>query len=147
LFDLTGASMFMSWIRSMLGPFNAVLDFFSAHPEALTAILVVWAAIYYAGYLQLKHIEAKTRRLVLEESRTRLQAQPGASARELFESVYPRWASEFKSWKYLYIPHRWELWPVRPTETNVRVKLSLSPDWVADLLAKNGITVATAEPQ
>lgn len=131
--------MLIGWIRAMLGPFNAVLDYFSAHPEALTALLAIWAGVYYIGYLQLKRIEAKTRTLVLKESRLRLQARPGASAQELFEAIYPLWVAEFQGWRFLYIPHRWDLWPVRPTEKNVTAKLALNPEWVADLLAKNGI--------
>lgn len=136
--------MFISWIRSMLGPFNAVLDYFTEHPERLTILLAIWAVVYYLGYVQLKLIEAKTKKLVLRESSARLKTHPGASAKELYEAIYPQWAAEFKTWKYWYIPHRWDLWPVRPTEKNVNAKLVLTAEWLATLLEKNGISLQTS---
>jgi len=136
--------MFMGWIRSMLGPFNAVLDYFSKYPEQLTFLLAIWAVVYYAGYLQLKRIEAKTKALVLRESSARLRKQPGTSAQEMYEAVYPLWAAEFKSWKYWYIPHRWDLWPVKPTEENVSDKLPFTTEWLAALLEKNGVSLQPA---
>ena len=136
--------MLINWIRSNLGPLSAVLDYFSQNPERLTILLAIWAAVYYLGYLQLKRIEAKTKALVLLECSNRLKTHPGASAQELYEAVYPLWAAEFKTWKYWYIPHRLDLWPVRPTEKNVNAKLALTTEWLASLLEKNGITLQPA---
>jgi len=70
----------MSWLRSTLGPFVAVLDYFSANPETLSLILLIWALIYFSGLLQLKRIESKTASLVLEHSLPLLQANPQLSA-------------------------------------------------------------------
>ena len=128
----------------MLGPFNAVLDYFGEHPEQLTILLVIWAVVYFTGYLQLKRIEAKTKKLVLLESSACLQTHPGASTQELYEVVYPLWAAEFKTWKYWYIPHRWDLWPVRPTEKNVNAKLALTVEWLGTFLEKNGVSLHSA---
>jgi hypothetical protein len=136
--------MFMSWIRSMLGPFNAVLDYFIEYPERLTILLLIWAVVYYAGYLQLKRIESRTKALILRESSAHLKTQPGASAQELYKAVYPLWTAEFKTWKYLYIPHRWDLWPVRPTVKNVTAKLALTTEWLAALLENNEISLQPA---
>ena len=134
--------MFMAWIRSMLGPFTAVLDYFYIYPERLSLILLAWGLVYFTGLLQLKRIEAKTAALVLHHSRPLLQADPQLSAADLYQRLYPLWSAELKNWKYVFIPHKHDLWPVRVTLEHVLEKIPFSSDWISKILARDGILVA-----
>jgi hypothetical protein len=133
--------MFMTWLRSMLGPFTIVLDYFSAHPGTLTLILGTWASVYFAGLMQLKYIESKTTSLVLENSRHMLTKDPNLTPTDLYKQIYPIWVAEMKNWRVLFIPHENDLWPVSVTKEHILTKLHFSPDWISKTLEKDGITV------
>lgn len=134
--------MFMAWLRSMLGPFTVVLDYFSENPGRLSIILVAWASIYFLGLLQLKRIESKTIALVLQESAAHLKQRPDLSSADLYQAIYPLWRLEFTEWKYWFIPHKHDMWPVRVTLDNVLAKIPISPEWIESVLAKNGINLS-----
>ena len=138
--------MIMGWIRSMLGPFVVVLDFFSAHPELLTAILVLWMLIYAAGLIQLKLIERRTVRLVVDRSQRLVAANPQISLADLRAKLLPLWLEEMKNWNFLFIPHKFDFWPVPVTPKNLQVKLPLSPEWLLKVLNTNGIILPGAAP-
>jgi hypothetical protein len=126
----------------MLGPFAAVLDYFSANPETLSLILLIWAVIYFLGLVQLKRIESKTTSLVLEHSLPLLQAEPELTPVDLYERIYPVWITELKGWKYLFIPHKHDLWPVSVTLEHVLAKIPFSSEWISKILTKNGIELS-----
>lgn len=128
--------MIMHAIRFMLGPFTVVLDFLTTHPLLTSAILGTWGIIYYAGRVQLKIIEAKTIRLLVFHSRELLKDQV-ISASDLYSKIYPVWVEELKSWGYLFIPHKHDLWPVPVTVENVLIKIPVSPQWISAILDKN----------
>ena len=132
----------MSWIRSMLGPFVVIMDFFSAHPEILTAILTLWMALYVAGRIQLKLIEQRTVRLVVDRSRRLVAANPQISLADLRAYIVPVWLEEIVKWNILFIPHKFDFWPVPVTPKNVQVKLPLSPEWLTNVLKTNGIILS-----
>jgi hypothetical protein len=134
--------MIMSWIRSMLGPFVVIMDFFSAHPEILTAILTLWMALYVAGRIQLKLIEQRTVRLVVDRSRRLVAANPQISLADLRAYIVPVWLEEIVKWNILFIPHKFDFWPVPVTPKNVQVKLPLSPEWLTNVLKTNGIILS-----
>ena len=134
--------MIMSWIRSMLGPFVVIMDFFSAHPEILTAILTLWMALYVAGRIQLKLIEQRTVRLVVDRSRRLVAANPQISLADLRAYIVPVWLEEIVKWNILFIPHTFDFWPVPVTPKNVQVKLPLSPEWLTNVLKTNGIILS-----
>ena len=134
--------MIMSWIRSMLGPFVVIMDFFSAHPEILTAILTLWMALYVAGRIQLKLIEQRTVRLVVDRSRRLVAANPQISLADLRAYIVPVWLEEVVKWNILFIPHKFDFWPVPVTPKNVQVKLPLSPEWLTNVLKTNGIILS-----
>jgi hypothetical protein len=139
--------MIIGWLRAMLGPLGVILDFFSAHYEILTVILSLWMLFYAAGHLQVKLIEKRTALLVVDWSQRLLAADPQISLADLHKRILSAWLEEFKNWKYYFVPHKFDFWPVPATSQNVQVKLPLSPEWVAKVLKKNGISLpsATAE--
>ncbi len=133
--------MIMAWIRSMLGPFGVIMDFFAAHPEILTAILAVWMLLYVAGRIQLKLIEQRTAQLVIERTRRLIAADPAISFAALREKILPEWQEACQGWNYKFVPHKFEFWPVPATPKNVLVKLPLGPEWFATVLKTNGINL------
>jgi hypothetical protein len=130
--------MFLSWIRSMLGPFTVVLDYFAANPDRLSILLALWALVYFTGLVQLKRIESKTVSLVLQLSRPLIEANPNFTSEDLYQHIYPIWIEELKNWKYLYIPHKHDLWPVSVSLEHIQAKILFSPEWISKTLAKNG---------
>jgi hypothetical protein len=132
----------------MLGPFNAVLDYFIAHPNTLTLLLTLWLCMYGLGRYQLKRIEAKSTAWLLTRSRALLIADPGLTPPDLYQQLYPLWTEEFKKWRYVYIPNKYDLWPVPASLKNVQAKMPFSVDWIAKVLAKQGvITSASGVPK
>jgi len=136
--------MIISWVRTMLGPLSAILDWFSAHPGIITAVLVVWFALYIAGRIQLSRIRQRTAALVVEQSRHELAFDPSISLAALREKLLARWQAEFAGWRYLFVPHKYEFWPVKATPGNVLVKMPFTPEWLHELLTK--ASVAHPEP-
>jgi hypothetical protein len=133
--------MIIAIIRSMLGPFNAVLDYFAANPSLLLYILTAWASVYLAGAIQLRNIETKTSAMLVRFSKSLGHQSEGLSASEIYQKFYPLWLEELKTWKYWFIPHKHDLWPVRITPERVVGKLLLSPEWVGKTLKKNGLAL------
>jgi hypothetical protein len=128
----------------MLGPFVVIMDFFAAHPEFLTAILALWMLFYAAGLIQLKLIERRTARLVIDRSLRLVAANPQISLADLRANILPAWLDEINKWNFLFIPHKFDFWPVPVTPKNVQVKLPLSPEWLAKVLNTNGIILPGA---
>ena len=133
--------MLIAFIRSMLGPFNAVLDYFAEHPSALLYILTAWAGLYLAGAVQLRRIETKTVTFLLGYSQSIGAQTAGLSASEIYKKFYPLWLEELDRWNYWFIPHKHDLWPVRITPDRVAAKIPLSPEWVVKTLKKHGLAL------
>jgi hypothetical protein len=133
--------MVMAWIRTMLGPLSLILDFFKAHPELLTAILLAWLLVNAAGRIQLKIIEDRTILLVTTQSRRLIALYPAISLVDLREKLLPLWNEEVKNWRFLFIPHKFDIWPVSVTPENILLKLPLSSEWLAGVLIKDGIAI------
>lgn len=134
--------MVMEIIRSMLGPLVVILDFFSTHPEILTVILALWMVSYAAGHYQMKAIERKTIRFVVDRSRLIVAANPQTSLAELRARILPVWLEEIKQWNFKFIPHKFDFWPVPMTPENVQLKLPLSHEWLAKVIKSNGISLS-----
>jgi hypothetical protein len=133
--------MIMGWIRSMLGPFGVIMDFFAAHPEILTGILALWMLLYAAGRIQLVLIQRRTERLVINRARRLVAENPLLTLAELREAFLPTWQEEVKKWNFLFVPHKFDFWPVPASPKNVLVKFPISPEWLAKALDTNGIKV------
>jgi hypothetical protein len=133
----------MAVIRTLLGPFTVVLDYFSANPGQLIHLLTVWALIYLAGAIQLKQIEARSAELLLNKWGS-IAEKSELTEEEIYKWFYRLWLDEFTKWKYWFIPHRTDLFPVKATPDRAANKIPLSSDWVFKTLNKNGIAIKTA---
>nr|MBC7245402.1 hypothetical protein [Chloroflexota bacterium] len=120
------------------------MNWLRGHPGATTSIFALLLLLYLLGRWQLYRIEQRTARLVLEMSREWLTKKPNITAGGLYKRIYPRWSASVRQWG-LFIPHRLEIWPVPVRPETVQQKLSFSPQWIAALLAKNGIQLQTKE--
>ncbi|MCE1254645.1 MAG: hypothetical protein LWX83_13980 [Anaerolineae bacterium] len=131
-------------VRSMLGPLAIILDYIIQNPVIASIILFVYLSIYMAGYFQLRNIENKTTLLVLEFSKEEVKRKPNITSGGLYKKIYPTWEKELKTWG-IFVPHRLELWPVPVSADVIKQKLSFNPQWIADLLKKNNITLVENE--
>ncbi|MBC7263510.1 MAG: hypothetical protein H5T64_04030 [Chloroflexi bacterium] len=132
-------------IRSMLGASGgAALDWLRGHPEVTTVIFALLVIVYLLGRLQLYRIEQRTAQLVLEMSQEWLVKKPNITASGLYKRIYPRWSKSVGQWG-LFIPHRLEIWPVPVRPETVQRKLGFSPQWIAALLTKHGVTLKEKE--
>jgi hypothetical protein len=139
--------MIQVMVRSMLGRAgSAAMDWLIGHPIFTTAVLGLALAAYLLGRLQLTRIERRTAALVLDMSREWLRKKPNLTASGLYRRIYPVWSQSVSGWAW-FIPHRWELWPVRVRPETVQRKLALSPQWIAELLARHGLSPGTQEPE
>jgi len=137
--------MIQAFIRGLLGPSLAPLvDFINNNPYIIGLILFVFVALYAAGRIQLHNISVKTQTLVLERSKKEIQQKPNISADSLYKLIYPDWAAQINQWA-LFIPHRLDLWPVRVTPENAKVKLAFSPEWIVAVLKAHHIELEKAK--
>lgn len=132
--------MILEFVKGMLGPLASVLEFLLDNPVFTTTILLVWLGIYLAGQVQLRKIEQKTRELTLQLSQEILAQQPQVTAKGLYKRIYPQWSKVVPGWGW-FVPHRLDLWPVPVTAENVALKLSFSPEWIAEELHRHNISL------
>jgi hypothetical protein len=134
-------------VRSMLGKSGgALLDWLRSHTGVTTGLLGVLLVTYALGRFQLWRIEQRTAALVLEMSKEWLRQKPNITANGLYRRIYPRWSKAVGQWAW-FIPHRWEIWPVPARAETVRLKMSFSPQWIAALLAKHGLSLNSQESE
>lgn len=126
--------MFYQMIRSFLGPFVVILDFFSTRPEWLAVIFGAYLLMYAAGKLQLKDIKQRTHRLIEERCKKWLAERPETSDEQLFKYFYPIWENELSKLRYLFILNRHDLWPVSVTPQHILEKIPLSADYLRKYL-------------
>jgi len=139
--------MFYQILRSFLGPFANVLDFFATRTEWITAFFILYLGMYGIGLIQLNGIRKRTRQLMQAFCKQWLENHPRASDQELFKRFYPAWETEFRTWRYFFIPNKHDLWPVTVTVENVLTKMPLSPEYVHNVLAEIGLREPLEEPK
>jgi hypothetical protein len=133
--------MIIGLVRAFLGPLAPVLDFIENQPGTVAIILLFWFGIYWAGRLQLKHIEKKTVELVIISTQKELAKHPNLSVKGLYKRIYPEWEKSLPEWGGWFIPHRSDLWPVPIRVKTVQEKMSFSPEWIAKVLLAYKISV------
>jgi len=132
-------------VKGMLGPFLApVLDFILDNPAITSTVFLVWFVIYEAGRIQLRQIEQKTNHLVLQIGQTEIAQNPHITAQSLYQRIYPRWSESLPKWGW-FVPHRLDLWPVPITTKNVTHKIPFSPEWIANSLREQNVSLAEPE--
>jgi hypothetical protein len=130
--------MFYQILRSFLGPFAWILDYFSTRTEWITAFFSLYLVTYGLGMLQLSGIRKRTHSLIEEQGNKWLLLHPEATKQDLYDYFYPLWEAELRKWRYLFIPNKNDLWPVSVTPQHVNAKLKLTPESVHQHLVEAG---------
>ena len=133
--------MIIGLVRTFLGPLSPLLDFIENHQTIVAIILVVWFGIYWAGRMQLKHIEKKSIEFVIAQTRKELLKHPKINIKGLYKRIYPEWVKLLPTWGGWFIPHHYDLWPVPIRAKTVQEKMPFSPEWIAKVLLAYKISV------
>lgn len=131
--------MFFQILRSLLGPFVVILDFFILNPEILGLIISLYLITLGLGRLQVKRITTRTVELILEKCSAWLKETPTLTGKQLFDRFYPIWIEELKNFKFPLIMNKHDLWPVTVTPEHVLFKLPLSPEYLNQTLINAGL--------
>jgi hypothetical protein len=126
--------MFLQILRSFLGPFTVILDFFATRTELLTLLFCGYLCMFAAGSFQLSNIKKRTHMLIEEHCRAWLEIHSKATDHDLFAFFYPIWEAELKRMGAVFILNKFDLWPVPVTPNNVLVKIPLSPIYLRQYL-------------
>jgi len=126
-------------IRATLGPsLTPIYDFMLSHMTEVSYVLLVVIALYFAGVLQVRSIEQKTRAMVLDASKKAITNKPHITSRGIYKQLFPQWEAQVKKWAW-FVPHRLDLWPVPVNAANVQKRFNFSPEWISELLKQNDI--------
>jgi hypothetical protein len=131
--------MIRAMIDAILGPWGATaLDWALEHSAITGGVLFLWIAALLLGKAQLQRVERKTHAFVLQQAWQLLGREPGLTAHELYDLIYPEWCQWVKGLAF-FIPHRWEMWPVPASPARLRERLGLTPAWLASHLRSHGV--------
>lgn len=126
-------------LHAMIGDWGlAVINWTTNNPGWIVAGFSAWATIFALGKLQLKSIRTKTETWTLESSRHILTQSPGIPLQKLYDQLYPEWVKNLRG-TAVFIPHRWEIWPVPATPRFVKDRIDFSAEWLGGFLWANGI--------
>lgn len=122
----------------MLGPLSPLLDFIFENPRIVNSILVAIVLIYIAGRVQLKIIQQKSESLVVELGREITRKKPHITKSGLFKKIYPQWSDAIRGWA-IFVPSKYDFYPVLVKPEIVKQKMDFSPDWMASVLNRHQI--------
>jgi hypothetical protein len=139
--------MFQEILYAIVGPWGrAAIEWMLAHPLITGTGFLIWTVLLVAGKAQLRRIEARTLPLVFDESRQMLAEQPGLTAEELYDRLYPAWCRMVRRTAW-FVPHRWEIWPLPASPRIVRDRIGFTPHWVVQRLSEQGIHLRGSRPK
>jgi hypothetical protein len=139
--------MFQELLYTLIGSWGrAVIEWALANPVQVGLACGAWLIIIGASKLQLKWIKDRTESLMLTTASGFLEVNPRLPVDKLFDQVYPVW-SEMVRKTALFIPHRWEVWPVPATPERVAGRLDFTPEWLGQHLLANGVEVHGVKPK
>ena len=139
--------MFQELLYAMIGSWGrAVIEWALANPVQVGMACAAWLIVIGASKLQLKWIKDRTETLMLTTARGVLEANPRLPVDKLFDQLYPVWVEMVRK-TALFIPHRWEVWPVPATPERVAGRLDFTPEWLGQHLLANGIEVRGVKPK
>jgi hypothetical protein len=139
--------MFQELLYTLIGSWGrAVIEWALVNPVQVGLACGAWLVIIGASKLQLKWIKDRTESLMLTTASGLLEVNPRLPVDKLFDQVYPIW-SEMVRKTALFIPHRWEVWPVPATPERVAGRLDFTPEWLGQHLLANGVEVHGVKPK
>jgi hypothetical protein len=133
--------MLQEILYSIVGDWGeAAIKWMLANPLIVGAALLMWMGSLAAGKYQVQRLKSRTESLVLEAAQQWRAAGRGLGAKDLYRNLYPEWSAMVRH-SALFIPHRWELWPVPASPTRVEERIGFSPEWIHDFLTEQGFSV------
>ena len=139
--------MFQELLYTLIGSWGrAVIEWALANPVQVGLACGAWLIIIGASKLQLKWIKDRTESLMLTTASGLLEVNPRLPVDKLFDQVYPVWSDMVRK-TALFIPHRWEVWPVPATPERVAGRLDFTPEWLGQHLLANGVEVRGVKPR
>lgn len=139
--------MFQEMLYALIGSWGrAIIKWALANPIPVGMACGAWLAVIGASMLQLKWAKDRTAEMSLHLARSVLEKEPVLQINQLYERLYPIWAEMIRKTTY-FIPHRWEIWPIRATPERVAERLEFSPEWLGTYLWEKGIEVRGASPK
>jgi hypothetical protein len=125
---------------------RTAIEWMLANPAIVGAALLMWIVTLLSGKAQLRRIKSRTGLLVLEMARQSLEEEPRPGVDQLYDRLYPQWCQMVRR-SALFIPHRWELWPLPATPSIVRGRIDFTPEWLDQYLRTFGFEVRSPGPQ
>jgi hypothetical protein len=139
--------MILEMIYTMLGPWSRpFIAWTIANPLPIGTFFTALLAFFAAGKWQLKRIDDRTKSMVIEGGRKALGENPQITAKELFEKLHPEWEMMLRE-TALFIPHRFELWPVPAAPQTVSERINFNSEWLGQYLWENGIKIRGGKPK
>lgn len=139
--------MFQEILYAIVGGWGrAAIEWMLAHPAITGTGLLIWTVLLLTGQAQLRRVEARTLPLVLDETRRALADDPGLTAAELYDRLYPAWCRMVRHTAW-FVPHRWEMWPLPAFPAVVRDRMKFTPQWLAQRLSENGVHLRGGGPK
>lgn len=139
--------MFQELLYAILGPWGrAVIEWLLAHPAVLGSTLLVWLLLILWSEQSLRSVQSRTSAMALDVAREALFRDPDLNAGRIYDQLYPQWCDMVRKTARI-IPHRWGLWPLPATPSNVRNRIGFTPRWLWGHLVANGVRPSGAAPE
>jgi hypothetical protein len=136
--------MFEGILYALIGNWGrAVIGWALENPVPVSLGFALWLSVFFLGKVQLKMIREKTEAWILTSSREILKKSGNITVEQLYKQLLPQWEQNVRG-TALFIPHRWEIWPVPATPRFVKKRINFTPEWLGGFLWANGIKLPGA---
>lgn len=132
---------------AMIGSWGrAVIGWALENPTPVGAFFTVWLVLFAASQWQLNRIKERTNILAIEQAQKQLGDNPSITVKQFYEALRPAWEQMVRA-SALFIPHRWELWPLPATPGIVEQRIDFSEEWLGEFLWLEEIKMRGAKPR
>lgn len=132
---------------AMIGSWGrAVIRWALDNPYPVGGFLTLWMMLFLAGNWQLSRIKERTKAISLKEARRLLEHEPDIRVKQFYDQLKPDWERMVRS-SALFIPHRWELWPMPASPHRVEQRIDFTPEWLGEFLWLNEVKMRGAKPR
>lgn len=106
-------------------------------PETSLIVFSVWLIVFLSGKMQLRLIEKISINFVLQKYEELISQNRKIRLGQFFNAISENWEPEVRR-KVLFVPHRFELWPMPASPKYLAKRLPFSENWVGKVLVENG---------